>query len=473
MPAFVKTKEDEETWERAKERAEEQGEKGNWAYVTSLYKSMKGGKVAAYPEEFTRAVENIKFRQPSTGNRVKFVSLTPEEQAKVYSRWQQLQQQKAQKKKKKPKRPTFAKAREGAFGALEEDGWSVKKDLKVPKARKDIDGDEVILHFKPQAVYMEVKGKAPPRSLHTDIRDVDPKQWAQTLEKEAKDMIELEERFKYGAAEMLERLERVAAFPKDFMQLVKGKRFRNPKTDNHVRFVSLPAEEQKRIYDYWKKHQHGFGRGEKGWVQYTPKIQRLVKNWREHEGLKGMKKKFLDWSEGGEIDDEDLAYLRRAGIAKKKGDGMTAFGKKLKKYFAQYARPGTGVEHLEKTAGPRWRDLGPEEKEAARHAFSELFEGPPVRGVPIPGQQQRRRDEEPPEPPPPAEVKKMLANRMRSLARKLMVAGMRAPRQQMVEIGKALEVLLDQLDLLADQPGRQALRRRVLMNLRQRIVGGM
>lgn len=46
MPAFLKTKEDEERWARAKKRAEEEGHAGDWAYVTGIYKRMNGGKVA-------------------------------------------------------------------------------------------------------------------------------------------------------------------------------------------------------------------------------------------------------------------------------------------------------------------------------------------------------------------------------------------------------------------------------------------
>lgn len=297
MPAFVKTPEDEKIWTRAKERAKKQGHEEDWAYVTGIYKKMKGGKVAAYDPEFLKRVENIPFRHPETGNHVKFVSLPTEEQKRWYAKWKAAKAQQAKPKPKKPKRPSFAKAREGAFGALQEDGWSLKPGLKVPKAEKDIDGDRVILHFKPQAVWMEVKGKAPPRSLHTDIRDVDPKQWASTLKDEARKMVDLEERFKM-----------------------------------------------------------------------------------------------------------------------------------------------------------------------AREAFMGVLPGL------LPGQSS---DDPPPEPPPPAEVKKMLSNRMRGLARQLTVAGMRPPRQQMVEIGRALDTLLDQLDLLADQPGRQSLRRRILMTLRQRIAGSM
>jgi hypothetical protein len=49
MPAFVKTKEDERLWDKAKGLAAEQGHKEDWAYVTGIYKQMKGGKVAADP----------------------------------------------------------------------------------------------------------------------------------------------------------------------------------------------------------------------------------------------------------------------------------------------------------------------------------------------------------------------------------------------------------------------------------------
>ena len=46
MPGFIKTPEDEKTWEKAKAQAEKAGHKDNWAYVTQIYKSMHGGKVA-------------------------------------------------------------------------------------------------------------------------------------------------------------------------------------------------------------------------------------------------------------------------------------------------------------------------------------------------------------------------------------------------------------------------------------------
>ena len=52
MPGFVKTVEDERLWAKAKEQAAKQGKPDNWAYVTAIYKSMKGGKVGAAMEDF-------------------------------------------------------------------------------------------------------------------------------------------------------------------------------------------------------------------------------------------------------------------------------------------------------------------------------------------------------------------------------------------------------------------------------------
>jgi len=80
------------------------------------------------------------------------------------------------------------------------------------------------------------------------------------------------------------------------------------------------------------------------------------------------------------------------------------------------------------------------------------------------------RGEPPPEPPPPAEVRRMLADNMRDMGRSLMVSGMKPPRPQMMAIANALEGLLDQLEMLADQPGRKALQRRILLNMRPKIM---
>jgi len=47
MPGFIKTKQDEKDWEKAKEIAAESGHKEGWPYITGIYKKMHGGKVAS------------------------------------------------------------------------------------------------------------------------------------------------------------------------------------------------------------------------------------------------------------------------------------------------------------------------------------------------------------------------------------------------------------------------------------------
>jgi len=49
MPGFIKSKEDERLWQKAKDIAAESGHKEDWPYVTGVYKKMHGGKVASTP----------------------------------------------------------------------------------------------------------------------------------------------------------------------------------------------------------------------------------------------------------------------------------------------------------------------------------------------------------------------------------------------------------------------------------------
>ena len=58
MPGFVKTKEDERLWKKAKTVAENNDHTEDWAYITSAYKQMKSGKVAAIISDF-EVVQNL------------------------------------------------------------------------------------------------------------------------------------------------------------------------------------------------------------------------------------------------------------------------------------------------------------------------------------------------------------------------------------------------------------------------------
>lgn len=136
---------------------------------------------AAYSEEFLRAVGDRKFRNPETGNDVAFQSLPDVEQQRVFKQWSS-QKDKPEAKPKAKKKPTFDAARKEVFSALKSDGWTLKEGLKTPQATKRVGMDTVILHFKPQALWVETKGKhggSDSRSMWVDIRDVahDAEKW--------------------------------------------------------------------------------------------------------------------------------------------------------------------------------------------------------------------------------------------------------------------------------------------------------
>jgi len=102
----------------------------------------------------------------------------------------------------------------------------------------------------------------------------------------------------------------------------------------------------------------------------------------------------------------------------------------------------------------KWKDLSPQDRKARMHkAFGGILEEEEVIL--------------------PADVKRVSAERMRELGRSLMIAGMRPPRSQMVSIAVTLDGLLEQLKLLGDQNASlNALRRRVLLQLRGKVLGG-
>lgn len=106
----------------------------------------------------------------------------------------------------------------------------------------------------------------------------------------------------------------------------------------------------------------------------------------------------------------------------------------------------------------KWNEKTPEQRAAKKKAFAPMVA---------------------PRPPAdaeeivvlPADVKRMSAERMRELGRSLMVAGMRAPRQQMISIAVTLDGLLEQLNMLGEQdPGLGALKRRILLGLRGKVL---
>lgn len=52
MPAnVVKTKEDERLWEKAKERAKEEGHDEDWPYIMGIFQRMKGKKARLFADD--------------------------------------------------------------------------------------------------------------------------------------------------------------------------------------------------------------------------------------------------------------------------------------------------------------------------------------------------------------------------------------------------------------------------------------
>jgi hypothetical protein len=151
--------------------------------VTEIAKKLKiPMKTASYSDEFLKAIGDRKFRNPETGNDVVFNSLPHGEQQKVFKQWSAQKSEKPAKEKSK-KKPTFEAARKEVFSALKGDGWTLKEGLKTPQATKRVGDETVILHFKPQALWVETKSKrssSAPRSMWVDIRDVahDSEKWA-------------------------------------------------------------------------------------------------------------------------------------------------------------------------------------------------------------------------------------------------------------------------------------------------------
>lgn len=61
MPGFIKTRSDEEKWNRAKEIVKDQGKEGSWALVNYIYKKMHGS---------TNRFERIAYKVSLTGSKL-------------------------------------------------------------------------------------------------------------------------------------------------------------------------------------------------------------------------------------------------------------------------------------------------------------------------------------------------------------------------------------------------------------------
>jgi len=72
------------------------------------------------------------------------------------------------------KRLTFSQAREKHLNTLEEMGWEVKRNLKIPHATTRFGRNYLKIWFKPQSVYaaVNISSSNQAASMHSDYRDI-------------------------------------------------------------------------------------------------------------------------------------------------------------------------------------------------------------------------------------------------------------------------------------------------------------
>jgi hypothetical protein len=110
------------------------------------------------------------------------------------------------------------------------------------------------------------------------------------------------------------------AYSEDFLKSVEGQEYRNPETDKLVKFVSLPADEQKKLYQQWQSKKKDEPKPEKPEADVDPdlendeepKAKKPAGKHKERKELRGAGKKKL--SDPVKIDDELKSLLTPEGM---------------------------------------------------------------------------------------------------------------------------------------------------------------
>jgi hypothetical protein len=406
------------------------------------------------------------FHNPATGNNVKFVSLSPSEQAKIYDQWRERHKQTPAQQMAPGIAKRMSQQDRGAIDAVVRRGnmdlseFSKRTGEDPSLARKRLDRFEQSGYLLGQQTEKGHEYWAPTELGYEIVRQLRSE--------------------KSGKTSNMETLN-------DWSFLAsrdpKHRKFRHPQTGNWVIFDSLPRQEQMRFQQQMQQQM----------MQPQGQPPMLDPGGADMGGPGG--------GDGGggmmAMDDDDL--VDRAEI----NTGQVSFGEpmameeleaRMGDYLALEDMLGPGglgiiPVSLGTPADPDTQHEGPDLDQEGEHMGCGGMEptepGPPdmdswsfVADEEKEGAMQREmllpvtpmQGEMPPEPPPPAQVRRMLADRMREMGRGLMIAGSKAPRQQMMEIQGAMVGLMDQLEALADQPGREALRRRILLQLRPRVM---
>lgn len=460
-------------------------ELSDWVFLVEAGK----GK-PRYPAEFLREVESRLWPSPATGKDIKFISLPPAEQSKIYQEW----------RGKHRATPAQQLAPGMAKGLREPD----RNALSHVLSRGSTDAAEMAKHlgenFEAAKKRLTRYKQAGYLSGH-QTTDGHP-YWMPT---------EIE----YEVGRYLDQQQKTADMENisDWTFLAfhdpRKRKFRHPATGNWVFFDSLPQEEQARYMPQLHLQESqpqsaqpivegepgdggdmgggdgggggdgdggggGDGGGamamleddetpysEDGRLSISDESAFMLERGQDNTGEVA----FGDVMSMGELEARLGDYLGLDSVAPEGLDFVPFTLERPADLTSPREGPDTDPEggHLGGEEEPEmgiWSFLKDEEKEAAMdRRMPAVVERPNV-GV----------EELAPEPPPPAQVRRQLQDRMRELGRGLMVAGAKSPRMQMMAIQGALEGLLDQLEALSDQPGREALRRRILLQLRPRVM---
>lgn len=393
------------------------------------------GRTARYSQEFLDWARDRKFRNDQTGNRVRFDQLPPAERDRVHEVWDGAREDRMGRRMWVDAGPSDELVQ--VFRVRFDEG-DLGDDVRMYGGERMF--DEVLEELL-YGEHSRFRGGSPDLDTEDDAEHERARQLYEDARRWAHLIVDRLEDERKGIAPRMASLatwrtvdeERVGSSRDEFDRQMQegGRTFSNPQTGNRVKFKSLPHEVQDRIYKQWQATRPPEqGRGQR--PQGEPSESEYERHLMERADESGMghddtRQMYADGIEGWSfLPVGDAAQGEREAFVVQQGPGMAA---------PPLREPG--VPQVKTVHQPM---LGP--------------------------------DGEPIEPPPPAQIRRQLSERMRDLGRSLMISGTRAPRQQMIEVGKALDALIDQLELLADQPGRQALKRRILLGLRNRVLSG-
>lgn len=366
------------------------------------------GKPSRYPAEFLQEMQRREpFPNVSTGHDVKFTSLPREEQTKHYERWRGSHQQETPKQQLAPGiAQRMSKTHRVVLSEIARRG---SLDLKEMARQLKTDTEKA----RKQLEHLEHAGY-----LHSDETERGHEYWVPTnLGYEIARNLRSQQPTKTSNMDTMDDWTFLAFHDPE------EQNFHHPTTNKWIDFAELPLPEQMQLKQQLRQQQS------------QPQAV-LSLEGPEDEGapmateLEGRLSDYM-----GTL--EELQAPAGLGVSPVSlgtlGDPMT-----------RHEEPDTDADG---------------ERTALTLADPKTLTGP-SRGL----------GEMEPEPAPPAQVRRMLQDRMRELGRGLMIAGAKAPRQQMMEIQETMIGLLDQLEALSDQPGREALRRRILLQLRPRVM---